>query len=74
MRFTPNARHIMHSVLPERYLRRNPYYAAPDPVLDIPDHGAMARVYPISKDLISLNAVHVPGHFSSALGIGAPEW
>jgi putative membrane-bound dehydrogenase-like protein len=64
-----NSRHLMHSVLPDHYLRRNPAYAAPDPVLDIPDHGAMARVFPISSQLLSLNAIHVPNHFSSACGI-----
>ncbi|MBI4585900.1 MAG: c-type cytochrome [Planctomycetes bacterium] len=64
-----NARHLLHAVLPEHYLGRNPHYAPPDPVLDIPDHGAMARVYPISRELISLNDIHVPNHFSSACGL-----
>ncbi len=64
-----NARHILHAVLPERYLARNPHYAPPDPVLDIPEHGAMARIYPIAKELIRLNDIHVPGHFSSACGV-----
>jgi putative membrane-bound dehydrogenase-like protein len=63
-----NSRHLMHAVLPDRYLRRNPAYAAPEPVLDIPDHGAMGRIYPVSSQLLSLNAIHVPNHFSSACG------
>ncbi|MBI4604510.1 MAG: c-type cytochrome [Planctomycetes bacterium] len=64
-----NSRHLLHAVMPERYLRRNPHWAPPDPVLDIPEHGAMARIFPVSKELLSLNAIHVPGHFSSACGV-----
>ncbi len=66
---TSNSRHILYAVLPDRYLGRNPHVAPPNAVLDIAEHGAMARIYPISKQLISLNSIHVPGHFSSACGI-----
>ena len=64
-----NARHIMHSIAPQRYLNRNPHYAPPHPVRDIAEHGAMARIHQISKQTISLNSIHVPGHFSAAAGI-----
>jgi len=68
-----NSRHIIHAVLPDRYLARNPHWAPPTAVHDIPDgaagHGPMAKIYPISKQLLSLNAIHVPGHFSSACGL-----
>ena len=40
-----NSSHIIHVVLPDRYMKRNPYFAAPHPLLDIPDHGAAARIY-----------------------------
>ena len=64
-----NSRHLMHAVLADRYLARNPHWAPPDPVIDVPDHGAMARIFPISEELLSLNDIHVPGHFSSACGV-----
>jgi putative membrane-bound dehydrogenase-like protein len=40
-----NSRHLNHIVLPDHYLRRNPYFAAPAVMLDIPDHGAAARLF-----------------------------
>ena len=64
-----NSHHLMHYVLPERYIRRNPFYSPPRPVLDIPEHGAMAEIRQISRQLVSLNSVHRPGHFSSACGV-----
>ncbi len=68
-----NSRHLIHAVLPDRYLARNPHWAPGAAVLDIPDgaaeHGPMGRIFPISKRLLSLNAIHVPGHFSSACGL-----
>ncbi len=35
--------------IPYRYLARNPYYAAPKPVVNISTYGHPARVYPISR-------------------------
>ncbi len=43
-----NARHLQHIVLPDHYLQRNPYFAAPAVLVDIPDHGAAARLFRLS--------------------------
>ena len=40
--------HLRQIVLPEHYLRRNPYFAAPATTVDIPDHGAACKVFRIS--------------------------
>lgn len=48
-RFTcANPAHLKEIVLPDRYLARAPYLAAPPAVVDIPEHGAAARLYRIS--------------------------
>ena len=43
-----NSQHLRHIVLPHQYLKRNPALEVPAVTLDIPDHGAAARVYRIS--------------------------
>src|SRR5438552_3797912 len=43
-----NSQHLRHIVLPDHALRRNPHLAVPAVVLDIPDHGAVAKLYRIS--------------------------
>ncbi len=43
-----NSQHLRQIVLPDQYLRRNPYLAVPAVTLDIPDHGAACQVHRIS--------------------------
>src|SRR5207253_8055690 len=43
-----NSQHLRHIVLPDHYLRRNPFLPVSAVTLDIPDHGAAAKVYRIS--------------------------
>jgi putative membrane-bound dehydrogenase-like protein len=43
-----NSQHLRHIVLPDHYLRRNPYLAVTAVTLDIPDHGAACKVHRIS--------------------------
>jgi putative membrane-bound dehydrogenase-like protein len=43
-----NSEHLKQIVLPDHYLRRNPYFAAPQVTINIPEHGAAAKVYRIS--------------------------
>ncbi|MEP0842092.1 MAG: c-type cytochrome [Phycisphaerae bacterium] len=43
-----NARHIIEIMLPEKYLRRNPYLAVPAPAVDVSDHGPAAKIARIS--------------------------
>jgi putative membrane-bound dehydrogenase-like protein len=43
-----NAQHLRQVVLPDRYLRRNPYLTVPAVTVDIPDHGAACKVFRIS--------------------------
>ena len=43
-----NSQHLRQIVLPDHYLRRNPYYPASVVTIDIPEHGAAAKVFRIS--------------------------
>jgi putative membrane-bound dehydrogenase-like protein len=43
-----NSQHIRHIVLPDHYLKRNPYLAVPAVTLDIADHDAACKVFRIS--------------------------
>lgn len=40
-----NSQHLRQIVLPDHYLRRNPYLAVNAVTLDIPEHGAAAKVF-----------------------------
>jgi len=45
-----NQQHVLFvAPLPHRYLKRNPYYASPNPVLNICTYGHPAPVYPTSQ-------------------------
>jgi putative membrane-bound dehydrogenase-like protein len=43
-----NSQHLRQIVLPDEYLRRNPYLAVPATTVDIPEHGAACQVFRIS--------------------------
>ncbi|MBN9118530.1 MAG: neutral/alkaline non-lysosomal ceramidase N-terminal domain-containing protein [Planctomycetes bacterium] len=43
-----NSQHLRQIVLPDHYLKRNPYLAVSAVTLDIPEHGAAAKVFRIS--------------------------
>jgi putative membrane-bound dehydrogenase-like protein len=43
-----NAQHLRQVVLPDHYLRRNPYLTVPAVTIDIPDHGVACKVFRIS--------------------------
>ena len=43
-----NSEHLKQIVLPDHYLRRNPYLAVPQVTINIPEHGAAAKVFRIS--------------------------
>lgn len=43
-----NSQHLRQIVLPDHYLRRNPYLAVPAVTLDIPDHGEACKVFRLS--------------------------
>jgi len=43
-----NSQHLRQIVLPDHYLRRNPYLAVPAVTVDIPEHGAACKVFRIS--------------------------
>src|SRR5262245_36335575 len=43
-----NSQHLRQIVLPDHYLRRNPYLPVPAVTIDIPEHGAAAKVFRIS--------------------------
>ena len=43
-----NSQHLRQIVLPDEYLRRNPYLAVSATTVDIPEHGAACQVFRIS--------------------------
>ncbi len=43
-----NSQHLRQIVLPQQYLKRNPQLAVSTTTVDIPDHGAAARVFRVS--------------------------
>ncbi|MBI4584827.1 MAG: c-type cytochrome [Planctomycetes bacterium] len=47
--FSNSASHVYQVVLPNHYLKRNPFLAAPPLVREIPDHGGVARVFRVSE-------------------------
>jgi putative membrane-bound dehydrogenase-like protein len=44
-----NSHHLWHEVIAARYLQRNPHLLVRDVMHDVPDHGAAAEVFPITK-------------------------
>jgi putative membrane-bound dehydrogenase-like protein len=44
-----NSQHLRHIVLPDHYLRRNPSLPVSQVTLDIPEHGAAAKVFRVSE-------------------------
>jgi putative membrane-bound dehydrogenase-like protein len=46
--FSNSASHVYQVVVPDHYLRRNPFLAAPAMTREISDHGGVAKVYRIS--------------------------
>ena len=40
-----NSQHLRHIILPDHYLRRNPFLAVGAVTLDIPEHGAACKVF-----------------------------
>jgi putative membrane-bound dehydrogenase-like protein len=69
-----NRHHLRHVVIEDRYLKRNPYLAAPAVLEDISEldreEGPLSsggRVYPISKNWTT-SALHV-GRFTAACGV-----
>ena len=43
-----NSQHLRQIILPDHYLRRNPYLPVSAVTLDIPEHGAAAKVFRVS--------------------------
>ena len=62
-----NRNHNQVVMMQLNYLSRNHDFAFSDVVEDIPDHGAAARVYPLSANITTI-ALHT-GFFTSACGI-----
>jgi putative membrane-bound dehydrogenase-like protein len=62
-----NRNHAVHVVLPDRYLKRNPHLRVSKTVHDIPDHGAAARIFPLTRAVTT--AVEHAGSFTAACGL-----
>lgn len=62
---TQNSRPLWHYVLEDRYLRRNPHYAAPDPTRQIVVP-LNPKVWPVSAPEKRFHSFENAGHFTSA--------
>src|SRR3984957_13611833 len=65
---TNNSDHARHEVIAARYLERNPDLPVFPPTHNIPDHGAAAKVYPITLHP-RFELLTEVGQFTSACGI-----
>lgn len=63
-----NSSHLRHEVLAARYVRRNPDLPLGSVQQEIPEHGAAARVYPITQQPRFQMLTNV-GEFTSACGL-----
>lgn len=63
-----NANHIIHEVIADAYLRRNPTLLVSNAMQSISDHGAAADVYPITKNPDHQLLTDI-GVFTSACGL-----
>lgn len=61
-----NSRPMYQLVLEDRYLRRNPHFAPPDPRRDVSVTPGAAPVFPASKTLTRFNDFHAANRFTSA--------
>jgi putative membrane-bound dehydrogenase-like protein len=61
-----NSNPCWHFLLEDRYLKRNPFVAAPDPRVAVPQVAGNAPVYPASKTLPRFNDFHTANRFTSA--------
>jgi len=62
-----NRNHWIHTVLPERYVRRNPYLAPPPRQHDDQGPGGAAKVYPLTVQ--STTSLEHRGSFTAACGV-----
>src|SRR5262249_43546565 len=62
-----NRNHIIPIILPNNYVKRNPYLAPPEPLRDNQGPGGAAKVYPISSNFTPASA-HA-GEFTSSCSI-----
>ncbi|MEO6811171.1 MAG: PVC-type heme-binding CxxCH protein, partial [Isosphaeraceae bacterium] len=67
-----NSHHLRQIVLPNRYLKNNPFLAVPAVIQDVPEAergqgGAGAKVYPLSKTWTT-SSLHT-GHFTAACSV-----
>src|SRR5947209_3448531 len=61
-----NSNPMWHYALPDHYIRRNPFIAAPDPRVHVSVMPGAAPVYPISRTLPRFNDPSGANHFTSA--------
>jgi putative membrane-bound dehydrogenase-like protein len=64
-----NSNHIVHPILPLRYLSRNPSLSVSGVQEMISDHGAAAQIYPASRIAERFNDYATAGHFTSACSV-----
>ncbi|MEO7649619.1 MAG: PVC-type heme-binding CxxCH protein, partial [Bryobacteraceae bacterium] len=74
-----NSNHTRHEVLSAAAVRRNPHLALANAMQDVSDHGAAAKVFPITRNP-EFQMLTNAGEFTSACGLtmylggGVPAW
>jgi putative membrane-bound dehydrogenase-like protein len=64
-----NSDPMYHFVLADQYLRRNPYFAAPNPRVSVSVTPGAAPVFPVSRTLPRFNDPGAANHFTSACSV-----
>jgi putative membrane-bound dehydrogenase-like protein len=67
---TYNVDHLQQRIVATRYLARAPALPPLDATENVSVHGAMARIFPISRPATRPNHPEQAGHYSSAGGLG----
>jgi putative membrane-bound dehydrogenase-like protein len=65
---TNNSRPLMHYVLADEYLRRNPHLSPPQSVVDVSVVPGAAPIYPLSPPVARFNDLNKVNRFTSACG------
>jgi putative membrane-bound dehydrogenase-like protein len=65
-----NSTLLWHYPLPDHYVRRNPYFAPPDPRVFVPGDADPNQLFPMSRVLERFNDPDAAGRTTSACGLG----
>ena len=62
-----NTRPMYQFILPDRYLKRNPHFAPPRMIVEVPKVPSVPPVFPASRTLERFNDPHTANRITSAV-------